>query len=98
MIDRGNTFPGGAFVARAVHAAERAGQQQLRIRRRLRQRSHGLVRQSNNVPGMPAVAAAVHAAAARIQRPGARVESFRIARVHDDVRNYVILPGADAAQ
>src|ERR1700730_17419274 len=46
---------------------------------------------------MDCVIAAINAAASGIQRPGAGIKAIRIPRVDEDVGDYVILAGANAA-
>src|ERR1700688_3937729 len=56
------------------------------------------MRQPDNVPGTPAVVAAVHTAPARIERPRAGIEVLGVAPVHNDVGNHIVLTSADAAK
>src|ERR1700730_12614729 len=56
------------------------------------------MRKSNHFPVVSRVIAAKNAAAARIQTPGAGIESVRIPGIDEDVGNHVVLPRTDAAE
>ena len=98
MIVGRNFCPACAFVRRAINAGQRTGEKQFRIRWRLREGANGFVRQANDVPGMAGVIAAIDAAAVRIQRPGAGVQTIGIAWINNDVSDDVVLGSCSAAE
>ncbi len=99
VVIRGrDAFPGAAVILRTINAGQRTSDESLWIRGRLRERADGFFLQTNNVPAPSCVLGAVYAAAAGIERPRAGVQVIRIARVHQNVRNDVILANADSAQ
>src|ERR1700686_5229226 len=55
------------------------------------------MRETNYAPGVTRVIAAINAAAAGIQRPGAGVETVGVAGINKDVGDDVVLASADAA-
>ena len=99
VVIRGrDAFPGAAVILRAINAGQGPSDENLWIRGRLRECANGFFLQAHEVPVASGIVRAIHAAAAGIERPGAGIEMIRIARVHQNVGNDVILAYSDSAQ
>ncbi len=93
-----DTLPGISVIFRTVDSGQRTSYEKLWIRRSLCESAHGFLWQTDQLPATARIFAAINATAARVKCPGASVKPIRIARVNNDVRDDIVLAGADAAQ
>src|ERR1700730_7017549 len=98
VLRRGDAFPICAFVGRAINAGQRACEPSFRMRGGLSESANGFVSKTDVLPCATAVVAAGHPAATGVEAPSAGKDPPGITGIDDNMRDYVILAGADSGQ
>src|SRR5258708_30939466 len=96
MLRGSNAFPMNALVGGAVDAGQRSGEPGFRVCGRLSESANRFVGQSDDLPGAAAVLAAVYAATAGVECPGAGEPMLGVAGVHDNGWDYGVPATAHA--